>query len=99
MLVVRNELILTVGHIHRCQLEIVNQVAVYEPFQRQGVPHDLSLLTGTHLLNHVLDIFSGDGVVTPAVVKHQVVAHRIAVDDDLHTGLAKVAEGLDLYGL
>ncbi len=98
MLVVRHELILTVGHIHGGQLEVVDQVAVHEPFQRQGVPHDLTFLTGTHLLDHLSDIFSGDGVVAPAVVKHQVVAHRVTVDDDLHTGLAQVAEGLDLYG-
>ena len=99
MLVVRHELIFTVGHIHGGQLKVVNEVTVYEPFQRQGVPHNLTLLAGTHLLNHVLDIFSGNSIIAPAIVKHQVVAHRITVDDDLHTGLAKVAEGLDLYGL
>ena len=74
-LVVRHELIFAVGHIHGSQLEVVDQVAVHEPFQRQGVPHNLTLLAGTHLLNHLLDIFSGNSIIAPAIVKHQVVAH------------------------
>ena len=75
LLVVRHELILAVRHVHGRQLQVVDQVAAHEPFQGEGVPHNLTFLLGAYLLDHLAEVFSGDGIVAPSVVEHQVIAH------------------------
>ena len=46
VLVVRHELVFAVGHVDWRQLEVVDEVAAHEPFQREGVVDDLSFFSG-----------------------------------------------------
>ena len=74
-------------------------VAVHQPFQRQGVPDDLAVFVGTHLLYHLSQVATWDGILFPTVVYHQVVAHAVGVDYHLDAFLAQVAKGLDVRRL
>ena len=99
MLVVGHELIFAVGHVYRRQFKIVDKITVHQPFQGERVPHNLSFLAGTDLLNDLPDVLFGNGIFLPAVVLHEVVAKRAAVHNDLHARLTEVAEGLNQDGL
>ena len=74
-------------------------VAVHQPFQRQGVPDDLAVFVGTHLLYHLSQVATRDGILFPSVVYHQVVTHAVGVDYHLDAFLAQVAKRLDVCRL
>ncbi len=97
MQVVRHELVFTVRHVHRGELKVVEMVALDEPPEGKGIPHDLSFSFGADLLDRLLHVAADDGVVAPAVVEHQMVAQAGVVDDHLQPVFAQVAESLDLY--
>ena len=88
MLVVRHELVLAVRHVHRGEFQIVEMVALDEPPEGKGIPHDLSFSVGADLLDRLLHVAADDGVVAPAVVEHQMVAQAGVVDDHLQPLLA-----------
>ena len=95
--VVRHELVLAVGHVDRRDVEVVYLVLMDNPLQRQGVPDDLTFLVGTQLLDGTLDVLGDNGIVSPPVVKHQVVAQAVVVDND--AVLAQVLEVIDFHRL
>ena len=70
LLVVRHELILTVRHVHRRQLKVVDMVAVYQPFQRKGIPHNLTLALGADALDSLADVLVGQRIGAPSVFQH-----------------------------
>ena len=99
MLVVRHELILAVWHVHRCEHHIIDMIMLYQPFQRERVPHDHAPFLLVHLLDRLSHVVAHDGMRVPAVVVHQVITEARVVDEHSHARLVQVAEGLDLYGL
>ena len=97
VLVVGHELIFTMRHVHGGQFEVIQMIAVDEPFQCGCVTDDLSLFLDTDLLDGLFQVTTGNGIVAPAVVEHQVMAQAGVADDHFQTVFAQVAEVTDLY--
>ena len=61
---------------------------VDEPFQTQGPPYDLSFLLLIDTEDSLSDIFCRNGIVTPPIIDHQVMAEAGVTHDDLRASLA-----------
>ena len=95
VLIFRQELILAVGHVHRCERDALQLIMVDEPFQTQGPPYDLSFLLLVDTEDSLSDIFCRNGIITPPIIDHQVMAEAGVTHDDLRASLAQITEFLD----
>ena len=70
---------------------------LYQPFQRERVPHNLIPFLVVYLLYRFPHVVAHDGMRFPAVVVHQVIAEARVVDEHPDARLVQVAEVLNHY--
>ena len=84
-------------HVNRSNLYIVNLVFLNQPFERQGIPHNLSFTCLTHFTDSIAHKLGRLRIIAPTIVVHQMMADTTIPYGDFM--LFQISESPDLDGI